>query len=29
LISKIFKPYHLFSEKDFETRRSHFSKVSG
>jgi hypothetical protein len=28
LISKIFKHSHIFSEKDFEPRRSHFSRVS-
>jgi len=29
LISKIFKPYHISSEKDFDTRRSYFPRVSG
>jgi hypothetical protein len=28
LISNIFEPYHILSEKDFESRRSLFSKVS-
>jgi len=27
-ISNIFKHYHIYSEKDFEPPRSHFSKVS-
>jgi hypothetical protein len=29
LIINIFGPYNISSEKDFEPRRSHFSKVSG
>jgi hypothetical protein len=28
LMSNIFRLYHISSEKDFEPRRSHFSKVS-